>query len=402
MTRFRSHAVRAGILLIAGLGASELLLRAGSAVSPTLNAELGGLPAWQIADPILGHRLRPRSGEADERGYRNRAAVATAAIVALGDSMTFCHSTSIDQAWPERVQALTGLSTYNMGVGGYGPAHYVVLVHEALALAPKVVLVALYSGNDVADAYTMVYERGRLPELRTTDPGRLAEVEEAARTRPPIDASWLETRRRLDLATPSVDPGIRLFALFRSIWTRLQPSGVPRTWPDWRRLADHSDPNVAFAFELGRVRTVLTARDHMALLDPGDPRVLAGEDVTSLALKRIHDELPSGTRLGIVLIPTKELVFYELVAGHANVPPALGGLVREETAFWDRIRLEGANLGADVIDVLPALRGILAKGVNPYQESSDAHPAAAGYEAIAEAVASSRLISALRPDPEAR
>jgi hypothetical protein len=364
-----------------------------------VNAALGGIPTWQIADPVLGMRLRPRSGEADSRGYRNRGERPTDAIVALGDSMTFCHSVHVDEAWPQRVEALTSLPTYNMGVTGYGPAHYVALLSQALALAPKLLLVALYSGNDAADAYEMVYERGQLPELRSTDPAELAAIERAARSRPAVYATWRETRDQLGLRTPDPDSDIALVALGRAVGARLVRRHPPRGWSEMRGYAEASDPNVAMVVDSGAVRTILTPRVHLEALDPDDPRISAGIEATVRALRTLQARLPDATRLGVVLIPTKELVFFDLARAQANAPPDLERLAHVEGAFWDRIRNEASKQGAAVVDALPSLRNLLARGVNPYHEDNDSHPGATGYEAIAEAVAASPVVASLRAPP---
>ncbi|MBU6433714.1 MAG: hypothetical protein KJS98_10410, partial [Nitrospirae bacterium] len=47
-----------------------------------------------------------------------------------------------------------------MAADGYGPAQYVLLLEEALALKPKVIIAAYYYGNDIYDSYQFVYRIG--------------------------------------------------------------------------------------------------------------------------------------------------------------------------------------------------------------------------------------------------
>lgn len=41
----------------------------------------------------------------------------------------------------------------NAGVGGYGPCEYEQVLNELLVLYPKIVVLGLYLGNDIGDAY---------------------------------------------------------------------------------------------------------------------------------------------------------------------------------------------------------------------------------------------------------
>ena len=75
-------------------------------------------------------------------------------VLALGDSFTWCTAVAAEEAWPARLQALTGLSTYNAGMSGRGLYEYVqILEHFGLPKRPRVVVMAVYEGNDLRDAH---------------------------------------------------------------------------------------------------------------------------------------------------------------------------------------------------------------------------------------------------------
>lgn len=75
-------------------------------------------------------------------------------VVALGDSLTWCTAVRPEEAWPARLQALTGLSTYNAGMSGRGLYEYLqILDHFGLPKHPAVVVMAVYEGNDFRDAH---------------------------------------------------------------------------------------------------------------------------------------------------------------------------------------------------------------------------------------------------------
>jgi len=108
-------------------------------------------------------------------GFRNREALDTARIVAIGDSQTWGVNASIDEIWPSQLGQLSMASTHTMGRGGYAMPQYVTLLRKGLALEPDLIVVALYSGNDDPwEAYRTVYglphwAKWRLPEASGLD-----------------------------------------------------------------------------------------------------------------------------------------------------------------------------------------------------------------------------------------
>src|SRR3954462_2215482 len=57
-----------------------------------------------------------------------------------------------------------------MGVGGYGPVQYLVLTDQALQLSPKTIVVGLYLGNDLYDAYHLTYRNDAFVDMRLSRP----------------------------------------------------------------------------------------------------------------------------------------------------------------------------------------------------------------------------------------
>ena len=112
----------------------------------------------------------------DLRLARHGVFLTFAFAVAIGDSQTYGDEVAREQAWPQRLAALSGRSVYNLALGGYGPVEYDRLLPEALELSPRVVLVGLYAGNDFADAYLDAYPRALATELRSHDEALLARL----------------------------------------------------------------------------------------------------------------------------------------------------------------------------------------------------------------------------------
>lgn len=86
---------------------------------------------------------------ADERGFRNRRRLERCDVVVLGDSFAEGANVSDEHAWPGRLGEHLGLSVCNLGMSGYGPAHYLAALEEyGLALQPRWVVCMIYEGND--------------------------------------------------------------------------------------------------------------------------------------------------------------------------------------------------------------------------------------------------------------
>src|SRR5688572_289065 len=100
------------------------------------------LAVTTLADPILGMTIEPDSPGFDRWGFRNREVPKSVDIVALGDSHTYGNTAKMHEAWPEVLARATGLTVYNMALGGYGPNQYQhLLTTRAALLHPKQVLV---------------------------------------------------------------------------------------------------------------------------------------------------------------------------------------------------------------------------------------------------------------------
>ena len=176
---FRVVALAISLLLAEGLLqlTARVYPEAGLLLFP-LTAGFGRL----LNDKQLGHRGNPVFPGHDARGWRNAAALTSADIVALGNSHTYGVAVEAEEVWPYLLERKTGLATYNMGMGGYGTAHNFLQLESALALRPRLIIVAIYLGNDFWDniklalnhdtlGQTLDYKkRATLINLEQTDP----------------------------------------------------------------------------------------------------------------------------------------------------------------------------------------------------------------------------------------
>jgi hypothetical protein len=91
----------------------------------------------------------------DANGFCNtpeKAERATADVVIVGDSFPFCSSIAPEYTAASQIERLTGIPIYNLAIAGIGPYEYVELLRrDGLALAPEVVVLNIYEGNDLRD-----------------------------------------------------------------------------------------------------------------------------------------------------------------------------------------------------------------------------------------------------------
>jgi lysophospholipase L1-like esterase len=369
-----------------------------------------------IDDAILGQRPNPCAPEHDDAGWRNAARLEQADIVCIGDSQTYGSSCRREEAWPQVLGETSGVATYSMAYGGYGPTHHLSLTPEALALKPKLVLYGIYSGNDIADCYRMVYydERGKMPELKSTDPAVLAALEKWDTEARDFKQSWLDLHSIVDPPQKersfesSLSTWFRLYGVARTIRKKMDednqvakvndPEHIEKKWQARMKfVAEAANDNTLMAYDKDGIRTMLTPQTRSDIMNMGDPRIKEGLRLAEIAMERAFKLAREEAQVAVVLIPTKEYVFVEAVrAQHGKAPPALEKLASDERLLWDTLKQFLDEQGVPWIDALPALRGCIEKGVNPYPEQWDAHPNAAGNRAMAELIAQSAPVRALK------
>jgi len=388
------------LALVLVLVASEGLLRLAGAIAPPVRAALERPPPAVVPDDVLGVRPNPDLAEHDERGWRNATALKQANIVAIGDSQTYGTSVQSDEAWPTRLAERTGVCTYSMACGGYGPSRYLMLADEALELRPQVIVVGLYAGNDLADVYRRVYDENKMPELRV-GAAPTAEAQTTEALFPEVEEVWKRTqiaathqplkppgRSRLDVLSDNC----KLLALVRRVSRSFRAKPKDTEWSELRRRADGVEPDLLLPHSDGAVQTLLTPALRFAVTDLNDERIAAGLRSSWEALRLIRDKSAPAARILVLLIPTKELVLAERVV---DPPPVLRKLVESETELWRRTRTYLNAQGIPWVDGLVALRGAVARGENPYFRDHDGHPNPLGQDALAAAVAASAEVRRL-------
>lgn len=396
-SRFRALVPRA-IAIGLGILLAEGLLQIARLAIPAV--DVATRPAWTI-EPLLrdergGRRGNPLYFEHDANGFRNAEVPDHADVVTLGDSQTYGVNVPPDANWPSALARLSGKTVYNMSLSGFGAAHCEALLDGALALHPQWVVFALYFGNDLYDDFEFARRNGLLAQYAS--PEQLARIQELE-SRQTI-AEEVGDLFRSGQARPEAEPVAtargpkgwisdhsRLYGLLRTLkasfgGNRPTSSLLQADFDDAVAAITDAQRRFVSVFD-GDWRTILTAPYRLKVEDDSDPRIAVGRDVSRRSIASMHERIEAaGARLALVLIPTKEFVFWPRV-GHPELHPGLAELVAHEESIRERILADARERGTTVVDLAPALRSATTQ---PYFVNADGHPNPQGHELIAKTI----------------
>lgn len=395
-----------GLLAIAFLeGALDVAALASARVATLLAPPWEPAGSGALPDARLGYRGNPGFPGHDRNGFRNPAVPAQADVVVFGDSQTYGTGVPAEAAWPSRLRELSGRSVYGIALGGFCPVHSLLLWGQALRLHPKVIVEAIYAGNDLFDAFNMVYNRAQLPGLKSPDADLRSRAEAAEKAEPlarHVYAMFNQTGQdRGPVARPAEAPagfsfkslianhsglyGVARRAIF--LYHELGASRRQGSDQDWQDALAYARAHAPYCqvYASGKVRTIFTSEYRLAGLDQEDPRIAEGERVLFGALDELHRRAAAaGIRFVVIMIPTKEFAFGER---SGETKASYRRLLEQEDKFHRLIEAHLAEHGIEYIDTTPALRKVLDSDTNPYRVTIDGHPNARGHEAIAELLA---------------
>ena len=407
-TRLRKF-LSAAITVLVTLIFLEVFLQIAARVSPRLDFALSLKQARHLDDDELVWRPHPGHPDHDRKGFRNARIPNEIKVLVLGDSQTYGTGVKRDETWVHQLGTVLKEPTYSMAYGGYGPLHSLILFDEALELQPNEIIEAMYTGNDLYDSYLLVYVNNRAPEHRSKDAVILDAIDVAEAEDPGAPKlPWLQkpqkepqAARRDTVATNSargiLSEHSRLYGFLRACRrvvtqaTRGKEDAGLLWSKDWELTRDLAleRPDNFHVVEIDTFKTILTPQYRRAALDTNDPRVAEGLRLSLEAIREMNATAYSlGITYRVLLIPTKELVFKELMEESDPLPASVAELSTAEEYVLETIKhfLEEENI--PYLEVLPILRGCIKEGQQPYQITPDGHPNRIGHRAIAEAVQS--------------
>jgi hypothetical protein len=327
-------------------------------------------------DPVLGMTIAPNSAGFDGWGFRNPSVPETVDVVTLGDSHTFGNTAKADDGWPRVVGRNTGLTVYNLGVGGYGPnQYYHLLTTRGLSLHPKHVVCGLYMGDDFENAYSITYGLDHWAFLRAGHREKVnadiwGDAEPPGRFK--IFRNWLS---RTSMVYRLVVHGPVLSALKGS----LQFRQIDRSADPSVTTIENADKKIREAFRPVRIA---------AGLDQSRPEVREGMRITFHFLNEM-DQLcrKNHCSFSVVIIPTKETVFADYLQAdqHLHLKDSVDAVIANERAARAALGKWLDERDIPYVDTLPALRQAVSNELY-YRGPADMHPSKNGYKVIGDVV----------------
>ncbi len=395
--------------LLLALLFTEGVLQVLTRLSPPIARQLSGTAiTLHISDDLLGQRPNPTHPDHDARGFRNRTALTEADIVALGDSQTYGMGVKRHQAWPQQLNRISDYTVYSMSFGGYGCVEGLALLEDAARLNPKLVVFALFTGNDLVDAFNAVYNKNLFPEFKSAESVQTA-IEQIENTSPLMEQvrqiTWRMWQKEVD-APPapkkkenvpvhrrtlfSTIKKAKLLQLFFAAERCIQNTVVHTPYRRWLAIKNGhvKHPEIFEVLDVPPFRTIFTPDYRYIAMNLDDPRIAEGLSISLKALQRMQTvAAANGSDFLVVLIPTKEMVFYGVLDDSGIEPSeSMQWVVQQETRLHEQVRTFLKQHDIACIEALAALRQSLMDGKQPYFIDADGHLNALGHDTVARSV----------------
>ena len=311
-------------------------------------------PSFEYHDALV-YKIKPYEAGHDAWGFRNASIPEQANIVTIGDSFTYGVSNAANVTWPSVLGLLSGQSVYNLSIGGYGVAQYEYLLKEyASALKPKIIIVGLYLGDDLAFPNKQLI---KTPPISTNHHGFNLR-------------HWLAKNSNLYNAT-----------VFSKLGDKI------RYLENWLFSDQVTTQNNIYYAHKG-IRTIFTPKTRFNKLNLNKPDVVEGYQwITErlLAMKEFCDN--SGINLSIVIFPTKEMVFKKQLNKDmlSSMPTSMVDLFEAEERVNSLLKHYFYENNIAYIDLLPSLSDASNKTKLFFQDANG-HMAEKGHKIAAEGI----------------
>lgn len=414
----------------------EGMIRIGSAYSKQLQAYASGEPDKPVIHVEgFGNWPTPLHPEHDKLGFRNQTIINEPHFIAYGDSQTYGVSVSSENTWPMHLNRLSQKSVYNMAWAGWNPLHGLMLMEKETRFRPRVILQAVYTGNDFYEIQEMVRSNPEqdsvsLPELLVTDKSHAEKIsrvskltwehvwgpQENKEKKTPDEESKATGQKKT--GSKRVEEPFRLkkflddllsnsatYRFARSIVmigkNIVYGSGAPQDdyeenlkdskWPFFYDRAKNPPDEIGMQIiNTKKYKTVLECKYRDLVIDQSYEKNRQGMALIKKVLEKQKDiSIKRNVDFAVVLIPTRELVFEDFIRQGKNIHPSCFQLLQHEKLVIEELKKFTEKNNISMIDATPYLVDSLRKGQKPYYIYWDGHPASDGNEAIARAVMNS-------------
>ncbi len=331
-----------------------------------------------ISPELFGSEHHRYAFETDAEGFRNPTVRARIDVAALGDSFVEAMTSPREEAWPARLEELTGKKVQNYGTSSFGPQQELYALQDfAIGHEPRDVLLGYFSGNDLFDA-----ERFDRWEHGTEKPGEEASGWRLQKSYRRYETLFLNTAVRVAL------PKTR-----RS--EKVTAPAPPRRDTKFDRgsyeIPAGSGTPLRFAFMPPYLQKLAATRAEIE-------RSRGWPLVRSALLQMRETCAQHGARFTVVFIPSKEEVYWPLVdqslgqdelqrsldfvSSYNHMPLRAGDIRSNRLAHNELMRDFCATSGIPFLDLTPSLERAAASG-EPVYFGDDAHWNGAGHDVAA-------------------
>lgn len=324
-----------------------------------------------ISHEQLGYIMDTEMDGIDKHGFRN-GPLSSIDVVALGDSNTYGFNVSSNESWPKLLGKELKKNVYNFGVGGYGILQYKYLLHKAISLNTKVIILGLYLPNDLNDVCKLLssnqYWSLELRDIQI-DSSRCLHAKQYSppkQNRKVTIKSWFKE----NLATASILSQIKFhLSLLKKVEDNDIMNGI---------VINEKELKTIIKFD--RIHA------HKKYMDLTKPNIELGyEMLLSFLLEAKKQTEINNIRFGVVFIPSKERVFYSyLMKKNYDLPAEYHELVLNENELKRRVTKNLKKIRVDFTDTLPEMENALLKYGQIYPLRDEGHPLAIGYQIYAD------------------
>lgn len=356
----------------------EVGLRALTRFPITLTSNL-------VADPVLGYRLSNELEDVDKWGFRNPPR-SQKGLAAIGDSHTYGFNVVSENSWPRLFEHLTGVSTYNFGVGSYGVYSYHAIIHESIRNSLDGAIIALYPPNDFIAGFSYCWQ-DRDSDFWKTERQRLSlSMTPCKMVYPPLENSTsylIETIFKYYTAIGSALEHL----VFEPIRTTIRRRQLLTS--DGTQLKGDSEAfYVAGAHEFVSRASVARNARQLNIKKRRIRNIL--NDFSILISDWAQASRDHDFPIGILVIPSKQRLLFEFSVKNSrkNHAEDLTAYVLRERQFEARVMALAESARLPVMGALPALmraKSRLMRSNRPLYRIGDSHPRKRGYEAYASA-----------------
>jgi hypothetical protein len=323
---------------------------------------------WKFGDIARMGFIPPELSEGEEHrypfrtdaeGFRNPAVREQIDVAALGDSFTDAMASPVEEAWPARLEKITGRKVQNYGTSAFGPQQELYALQDyAIHHCPSHVVLAFFAGNDLFDA-----ERFDRWEREGDKPGEETTGWRLVKNFRRYQTLYLSTLTRV------VTPQRNSQESVAAVSDRRTGELLPRFDRGIFEIPTEESGQLRFALMPPYLQKLATSHDEFERS--------RGWELTRATLLRMKETCDrAGSRLSIMFVPSKAEVYWSLVE-HSLGPEELQRAI-DFCCLYNHMKIRPEEIQANRLAQNELLRDFCARENIPFVDLTPALEKSAG------------------------